>query len=160
MNDPRTHEENGVRWNEKWIYRLEDGEERVVYWHRYDCRGVFLVSTRREREAGVALSGPPPLAPIGLVLRRDGSFWHEGVRVTHPRLHAALLAGVRFAEDEQTFVVQLQNFRGWLEVEDTAFFVTEYDAATGEIALSDRTREPLDAATLRSDARRRAALFG
>lgn len=44
VNDPRTHEENGVRWNEKWIYRLEDGETRVVYWHRYDCRGVFLVA--------------------------------------------------------------------------------------------------------------------
>ncbi len=74
------------------------------------------------------------------------------MRVTHPRLHAALLAGVRFAENERTFVVQLKQFRGWLEVEDTAFFVTEYDAATGEIALSDRTREPLDAASLRSDA--------
>ena len=44
VNDPRTHEENGVRWNEKWIYRRDDGEERVVYWHRYDGRGVFLVS--------------------------------------------------------------------------------------------------------------------
>ena len=45
VNDPRTREENGVRWNEKWIYLLEDGERRVIYWHRYDCRGVFLVST-------------------------------------------------------------------------------------------------------------------
>ena len=44
VNDPRTHEENGVRWNEKWIYRLEHGERRIVYWHRYDCRGVFLAS--------------------------------------------------------------------------------------------------------------------
>ena len=44
VNDPRTHEENGVRWNEKWIYRLDDGSERVVYWYRYDCRGVFIVS--------------------------------------------------------------------------------------------------------------------
>jgi hypothetical protein len=44
VNDPRTREENGVRWNEKWIYRLEDRETRVIYWHRYDCRGVFLVA--------------------------------------------------------------------------------------------------------------------
>jgi len=86
--------------------------------------------------------------PIGLVLRRDGSFWHDGVRVTHPRLCAAFLAGVRWAEAEQAFVVQLQQFRGWLDVEDTAFFVTEYDAETGELALSDRSREQLDAATL------------
>jgi hypothetical protein len=43
VNDPRTHEEHGVTWNEKWIYRGEDGKsvERVVLWHRYDLRGVF-----------------------------------------------------------------------------------------------------------------------
>jgi len=84
-------------------------------------------------------------------LRRDGSFWHEGVRVTHPRLAAALRAGVRWSEPEQTFIVQLAHFRGWLEVEDTAFFVDGYDAHTGEVELSDRTIEPLDAATVTSD---------
>jgi hypothetical protein len=74
------------------------------------------------------------------------------VRVTHPRLHQAFLAGVRWAEAERTFVVQLGVFRGWLEVEDTAFFVTGYDAATGEIELSDRSRERLAAHTLSVDA--------
>ncbi len=45
VNDPRTREEHGVRWNEKWIYRGEDGEtvERVVLWNRYDLVGVFHV---------------------------------------------------------------------------------------------------------------------
>ena len=45
VNDPRTSEEHGVRWNEKWIYRGEDGEsiERLVLWHRYDLVGVFRV---------------------------------------------------------------------------------------------------------------------
>ena len=45
VNDPRSHEEHGVRWNEKWIYRGEDGEsiERLVLWHRYDLVGVFRV---------------------------------------------------------------------------------------------------------------------
>jgi hypothetical protein len=73
------------------------------------------------------------------------------VRVTHPRLARALLAGVRWAETERTFIVQLGRFRGWLDVEDTAFFVTSYDAATGEITLSDRTRESLDTASLSTD---------
>lgn len=43
VNDPRTHDEYGVSWNEKWIYRGEDGEtvERVVLWNRYDFLGVF-----------------------------------------------------------------------------------------------------------------------
>ena len=42
-NDPRTQEECGVKWNEKWIYRAEDGEavERVVLWNRYDLVGAF-----------------------------------------------------------------------------------------------------------------------
>jgi hypothetical protein len=45
VNDPRTHELEGRRYNEKWIYRGEDGEtiERVVLWLRYDLVGVFRV---------------------------------------------------------------------------------------------------------------------
>ncbi|MGH0035165.1 MAG: hypothetical protein ACQGVK_09045 [Myxococcota bacterium] len=43
VNDPRTHDENGVRWNEKWVY-LDDGSPaRVVLWNRYDFVGVFRV---------------------------------------------------------------------------------------------------------------------
>ena len=43
VNEPRTREEHGVRWNEKWIYRGEDGRtiERVVLWNRYDLVGAF-----------------------------------------------------------------------------------------------------------------------
>jgi len=74
------------------------------------------------------------------------------VRVTHPRLHEAFLAGVRWAEAERTFVVQLGVFRGWLDIEDTAFFVTAYDERNGELELSDRTREPLAPSTLSIDA--------
>jgi hypothetical protein len=45
VNDPRTRVEHGVCWNEKWVYRGEDGEsvERVVLWHRYDLAGVFRI---------------------------------------------------------------------------------------------------------------------
>ena len=45
VNEPRTHEEYGVRWNEKWIYRAENGQEieRVVLWYRYDFQGAFRV---------------------------------------------------------------------------------------------------------------------
>lgn len=42
VNDPRTYEEHGVRFNEKWIYRLPDGGKRLVYWHRYDCRALLV----------------------------------------------------------------------------------------------------------------------
>ena len=55
VNDPRTHGEFGVRWNEKWIYR--EGREivRVVLWHRYDFLGVFRVGPDGSGE-------PEPLA--------------------------------------------------------------------------------------------------
>ena len=46
VNDPRTQEEFGVTWNEKWIYLGEDGQsvERVVLWNRYDLVGVFRLN--------------------------------------------------------------------------------------------------------------------
>ena len=45
VNDPRTHTEFGVEWNEKWIYRGDDGRSaiRVVLWNRYDLVGVFRI---------------------------------------------------------------------------------------------------------------------
>ena len=45
VNDPRTTDEYGVNWNEKWVYLGEDGKtvERVVLWNRYDLLGVFRV---------------------------------------------------------------------------------------------------------------------
>jgi hypothetical protein len=51
VNDPRTHDECGVLWNEKWIYR--DGREitRVVLWHRYDLLGVFRIGSDGSAEA-------------------------------------------------------------------------------------------------------------
>jgi hypothetical protein len=44
VNDPRTVEEFGVRWNEKWIYPAgEAGGERVALFHRYDFLGVWRI---------------------------------------------------------------------------------------------------------------------
>jgi hypothetical protein len=43
VNDPRTREEFGVRWNEKWIYRQGREVARVVLWNRYDFVGAFRV---------------------------------------------------------------------------------------------------------------------
>ena len=48
-------------------------------------------------------------------------------------------------------MIQLGRFRGQIEVEDTPFFVVAYDSEDGSIELSDRTSEPLEAATLAMD---------
>lgn len=47
LDDPREREENGVRFNERWLYtHLHDDPAgaamRVVYWTRYDFRGTFV----------------------------------------------------------------------------------------------------------------------
>ena len=57
VNDPRIRVEHGVRFNEKWIYRGEDGGsvERVVFWNRYDLAGAFRV-----RPDGTAEPEPLP----------------------------------------------------------------------------------------------------
>ncbi len=53
VNDPRTFEEYGATWNEKWVYRGEDGEsiERVVLWNRYDLLGIFRLKPDGSAEA-------------------------------------------------------------------------------------------------------------
>ena len=99
-----------------------------------------------------APAGPPPLRSFGLVLHRDGCFLHEGEPVTNARLRAAFERGVRWLPAEGKYVVTLGPFRGQVDVEEAGFFVEDVDLADGTVALSDRTREPLDVASLRASA--------
>src|SRR5438270_12442558 len=53
LNDPRTHEENGYRFNERWLYEhLRDDPAgvpmRVVYWHRYDFVATMVRANDKE----------------------------------------------------------------------------------------------------------------
>jgi hypothetical protein len=53
LDDPREREEDGVRFNEKWIYthlrRDPAGAVmRTVYWMRYDFRGTAVRNTDAE----------------------------------------------------------------------------------------------------------------
>lgn len=53
VNDPRTRQEHGLVWNEKWVYLGEDGQtvERVVLWNRYDLVGVLRIGPDGSAEA-------------------------------------------------------------------------------------------------------------
>jgi hypothetical protein len=47
VNEPREREENGMRFNEKWVYRHPlrdpaDALERTIYWRRYDYVGSVI----------------------------------------------------------------------------------------------------------------------
>ena len=48
VNEPRTREEHGVRFNERWTYRRRGDDpceprERTIYWHRYDFVAAFVL---------------------------------------------------------------------------------------------------------------------
>ncbi len=65
---------------------------------------------------------------------------------------------VKYLAAERKFVVTLRHFRGEIVVEEAAFFVRSLDLASGELALSDRTREPLEVASLHASPRDGALL--
>jgi len=90
-----------------------------------------------------------PLTPFGLVLHRDGSWAHEGVPVRNRKLRALFDRSVRYLPEEGVYIVQVGRFRGRIEPEEAAFFVRSVDLARGVVALSDRSEEPLDPASLR-----------
>jgi hypothetical protein len=92
--------------------------------------------------------GSPPLRPFGLVLHHDGSWTHEGHPIQHAKLRAHFDRSVRYLPEEQKYVVTLGHFRGEIAVEEAAFFVRAFEPGTGRIALSDRSEELLDPATL------------
>jgi hypothetical protein len=92
--------------------------------------------------------GPPPLRPFGLVLHHDGRFTHEGEPIRHRKLREHFDRSVEYLADVQKFIVRLGHFRGEIEVEEAGFFVRAIELASGEIALSDGSRERLDAASL------------
>jgi hypothetical protein len=102
--------------------------------------------------------GPPPLAPFGLVLHHDGRWSHEGQPVRNRKLREHFDHSVVYSPEERKFVVTLRHFRGEIAVEEAAFFVREVDLVRGEIALSDRTRERLDVASLHASPRDGALL--
>ena len=92
--------------------------------------------------------GPPPLRPFGLVLRHDGRFLHEGAPIRNRKLRAHFERSVEYLPEEAKFVVRLGHFRGQIEVEEAGFFVRSIELGSGEMALSDGSRECLDVASL------------
>ena len=93
-------------------------------------------------------AGPPPLRPFGLVLHFDGRWSHEGESLRNRKLRELFDRSVRFLPEEGKFVVQVQHFRGEIEVEEAPFFVLEVDFANGRVRLSDRSWADLRPETL------------
>jgi hypothetical protein len=95
-----------------------------------------------------AAAGPPPLRPFGLVLRHDGLFLHEGEPIRNKKLREHFDRSVEYLPEEGKYVVRLGHFRGQVEVQEAGFFVRSIELASGELRLSDGSRERLDVASL------------
>ena len=102
--------------------------------------------------------GPPPLRPFGLVLHHDGRWSHDGQPILHRKLREHFDRSVRYLPEEGKYVVTLRHFRGEITPEEAAFFVRGFDLESGEIALSDGSREVLEPAGLHMSPRDGALL--
>ena len=100
------------------------------------------MSSRADAEP--AGRGPPPLEPFGLQLHHDGRWSHEGAPISNRKLREAFDRGVRYLPEEDKYVVRLGHFRAQIVLEEAGFFVHEVELASGEVVLSDRSRDPLD----------------
>jgi hypothetical protein len=92
------------------------------------------------------------------VLHHDGRWTHQGVPVLNRKLRAAFDRGVRYLPEPGSYVVEVGRFRGAIQVEEAAFFVREFDAASGRVHLSDGSHDDLDPASLRPSTRDGALL--
>jgi hypothetical protein len=87
----------------------------------------------------------------GLLLDREGRFWHEGAPVEHPKVAAAFRRGLGRAPDGRPTVAFGRTW-AYLEVEDTLYRVKrawcDADASSERLGscllkLDDDTEEPL-----------------
>jgi hypothetical protein len=88
------------------------------------------------------------------VLDRNGSFFHEGHLVEHPKLQAAMHTWVRRHPDDGRFILSNGYDWSYFTVEDAPYFIRAVAVGTDgspELVLSDGSREALDPATLRWD---------
>jgi hypothetical protein len=96
---------------------------------------------------------PPPgrSRESGIVLDREGRFWHQGKLVEHPAMARAFHGWVARHPDDGRYILDNGFDWSYLEVQDVPFFVRSFGIVDGEpvVELSDGTREVLDPRTLR-----------
>ncbi|MAG34412.1 MAG: hypothetical protein CL908_26345 [Deltaproteobacteria bacterium] len=88
------------------------------------------------------------MRPFGLALHHDGRFSHEGEPILNRKLREHFERSLEYLPDEGKYIVRLRHYRGEVEVEEAGFFVRDVDLASGEVLLSDGTRDELDLSSL------------
>ncbi len=88
---------------------------------------------------------------IGLRLDRAGTFWHEDVAVTHPRLRQALLRWLDVREDGRDIVRLDDKRHAYVDVEDAHLRArsAHWDGERCLVLWDDDQEEELDYGSLR-----------
>jgi len=97
-----------------------------------------------------------PLPPCMIFVANDGKWYHEGAEIIHRPIFLWLIQSLE-KDDEGNYIVNLNNQRCVLEVEDTPLVVQQvHRNSAGQpeadeflLVLNDESTEPLDPATLR-----------
>jgi hypothetical protein len=86
----------------------------------------------------------------GLVLDRELNWFHDGERITHPKIVEAFNQGLVPTEDGR-FQLRIGNDWAYVTVQGAAYRVNAIDTDDSQVylRLSDRTGEVLEPATLR-----------
>ena len=140
---------------------------KIVLWLRYDLVGAFArrrnparrlrrlslgcASFAQRGEAEQAPSGGRTAAAAPVRARAPPRRLAGRTRVIRSRTRSCAstsIAACVYLPDERKYVVTLRHFRGEITVEEAAFFVRAFEPGTARIALSDRSEETLDPATL------------
>jgi hypothetical protein len=88
---------------------------------------------------------------VGIRLARDGTFWHRGTRITHPRLTRALLRWLDLRPEDGRPILRLDDRRyAYVDVDDSMLLVTSilWRGIDAIAVLNDGTEEPLAYHTL------------
>ena len=89
---------------------------------------------------------------IGLRLDRNGTFWHEGVPVTHPRLRQALLRWLDVRDEDGRNIVRLDDKRyAYVDIDDAHLRAqsARWDGDRCIVLWDDDQEAELDYASLR-----------
>lgn len=85
-----------------------------------------------------------------IILKRDGSFFSDGVEITHDETRETFYRSIGWDAERREYYLQVGYERLYIEVEDTAYFVTSVEGgAKGFVAkLSNGAHAPIGATNL------------
>ncbi len=83
---------------------------------------------------------------VGIRLDRQGSFWHQGTQISHPRITLALLKWLDVRDTDQRPILRFdENRYAYVDVDEAMLLIVSvhWDDDHPQAILNDGSREPL-----------------